>query len=159
MLNLVVCEVTARLYKLNICVNNTLPVTDVLELSYTGLSVFPISLCQLQHTELRSSGMWRSVSRWSVASVSKWRSGLIFRGQVSTDIYWAFRTLKMRPLSCLETLGTDHPETRCHIPEERMPQLHRCESLKIHKRNLSSNLRSQLQITLLLHFITVNCTN
>jgi hypothetical protein len=32
--------------------------------------------------------------------------------------------LKLRPLQCLKTSGTNHPLTRRHIPEERRLQLH-----------------------------------
>jgi hypothetical protein len=39
---------------------------------------------------------------------------------------WTIRSLKMRPLRCLETSETNYsdPVTRGHIPEERIPQLH-----------------------------------
>jgi hypothetical protein len=39
------------------------------------------------------------------------------------------RFLKMRPLLCLETPGTDNPVARRHIPEEREP--HTCNSFLI----------------------------
>jgi len=43
-----------------------------------------------------------------------------------------FRSLKLRPLRCLGKSGIEHTVTRLHIPRERIPQLHRCESLKPH---------------------------
>ena len=39
----------------------------------------------------------------------------------------------MRSISgqlCLKTLGTNHPVTQVHLPEENRPQLHYCKSLK-----------------------------
>jgi hypothetical protein len=51
------------------------------------------------------------------------------------DGFW-----KMRPTCSLETSGTNHPVTRRHIPEERRPQMHRCEGLKACIR---SNVHSQ----------------
>jgi hypothetical protein len=38
--------------------------------------------------------------------------------------------MDMRTLRCLEMSGTDYPVARRHFPEERNPQLHRCENLR-----------------------------
>jgi hypothetical protein len=42
------------------------------------------------------------------------------------------RPLKMIPLCCLETMGTNHPVTWCHISEDWRPWLQHCNSLKPH---------------------------
>ena len=48
------------------------------------------------------AGVWRRVTVWLVHYLSSHRGGL-------------------------ETSGTNHTVTRHHIPEERRPQIHRCE--------------------------------
>jgi hypothetical protein len=42
------------------------------------------------------------------------------------NLSWTFRTLKTRPLRCVETSGNNYPVTLCHIPEQWIPQLHHC---------------------------------
>jgi len=41
----------------------------------------------------------------------------------------AFKWLKMKAACSFETSGTNHTATQRHIPEERSPEVHRCESL------------------------------
>jgi hypothetical protein len=47
------------------------------------------------------------------------------------------RPLKMIPVCCLETLGTNHPVTWCHISEDWRPRLQHYNSLKPHPGLLS----------------------
>jgi len=44
----------------------------------------------------------------------------------------AFNGLKMRPLLCLRTSGTNYPETKRHIPQKQRPHPHSCKCLKTH---------------------------
>ena len=56
---------------------------------------------------------------------SKQRTGLIFKGRIvqilgaSFSFSLTFLHLKMRPMLCLETSGTNRPVARCHMAQER----------------------------------------
>ena len=45
------------------------------------------------------------------------------------------RSVTVRPLGCIESWGTDFPVTWPYIPEERKPQLHRCQQLRSTQRS------------------------
>ena len=94
-----------------------------------------------------SSSSSRSNSRRLVWAIPGWfcRFVRIFLGpptflqQVTKD-----RTLKMRTSLSLETSGSDCPSMQGHIPEERNPQLNRCENLttRIHFVKMENCLTS-----------------
>ena len=86
-----------------------------------------ILLSIVQAWDLRSSRIWHCITGWSMPDVSRQRDGLIFQGRMtSLDI----RPLMIRQLCCLEKSGTDYPVTQCHIPQDRRPRLHCCQSLQ-----------------------------
>jgi len=62
------------------------------------------------------------------------------------SIFWHW---KMRPPCCLETYGTDHPVTWCHIglTEERRPRLHRFQNLKLPATLWCTGLHGRIILT------------
>jgi len=67
-----------------------------------------------------------------------------FRGQLSALNFCTFRSLKMRPVGCFETSGTNSPATRCHIPEERSERLD-CERVTARMHRTFNYLQNYLQ--------------
>lgn len=55
------------------------------------------------------------------------RFTLVFKGlNVQKNYFWTYIPLKVRPLLCLKTPGTNYPVTQRHIPEERVRQIVSC---------------------------------
>jgi hypothetical protein len=59
---------------------------------------------------LLTSGMWGHVTEWRAPDVSRARSGLIFQNP-NAQFFDTERPLTTRLPRCLETSGTNHPET------------------------------------------------
>jgi len=68
------------------------------------------------HLRSPFSWTWCHVTLWLVASVLRWCSGFIIKGQ---NVPWrTFCLLKMRTPFCLKMLGIYYPVMRHHIQEE-----------------------------------------
>ena len=78
-----------------------------------------IKIKQVLCSGVHSYGIWCDVIGQMVSYMLRQQWGII-------------RPLKMIPLCCLETLGTNHPVKWYHISEDWRPQLEHCNSLKPH---------------------------
>jgi hypothetical protein len=93
-----------------------------------------------EYLRFRAFATWSTFTGWLLPDISRQCHGLI----------WTFKPWRWDHYG-LETSSTNHRVTRCHVPEEGRPQLHRCESVKIriwicdsaHPRSIMSRAREQ----------------
>ena len=97
--------------------------------------VIPTSDRPQTQRPLRSTQFFNNFTSTPADSCFRWRpcmqSSYLLRSTGPIKPRRTYRPLKMRTPRSLEKSGTNYPLARRHIPQERNPQLDRCENLKI----------------------------
>jgi hypothetical protein len=70
-------------------------------------------------------------------NILRQQSGIICNSPNVQD-EWAFGPLKVRTICCLELVGTNHPVTWWHIPEEQAPRVFVFAAVLLYRLFMSS---------------------